>query len=136
MTEADGPEIKAVTLGPGEGRGVPDPMDFPMVMKAWSGATHGAYAMAEMMKPPGVGPTPHVHPDAEEAFYVLEGELEFKVSAGIFVAPAGSFVLVPRGVEHAFRNSGDTEARYLGIMSPPIRTTVRRPSVDGGETAV
>ena len=118
MTEAQSADSKAVTLGPGEGRQVPDPMDFPMVVKAWAGATHGAYAMAELMKPPGVGPKPHIHPEAEEGFYVLEGELEFTVGGEIFVAPAGSFALVPRGVEHSFRNSGVTDARYLGILSP------------------
>ena len=34
-------------------------------------------------------------------------------------APAGTFVFVPKGLEHAFRNGGTTEARLLSTVSPP-----------------
>ena len=31
----------------------------------------------------------------------------------------GTFIFVPRGVEHAFWNEGNTEARLLSTVSPP-----------------
>jgi hypothetical protein len=34
-------------------------------------------------------------------------------------APAGTFLFVPRGGEHAFWNVGTTEARLLSSVSPP-----------------
>ena len=33
-------------------------------------------------------------------------------------APAGTFVFVPKGLEHAFWNGGATEARLLSTISP------------------
>jgi hypothetical protein len=37
---------------------------------------------------------------------------------GIIAAPPGTFVLVPPGVEHGFRNDGDTPVRMLNIHAP------------------
>jgi quercetin dioxygenase-like cupin family protein len=61
---------------------------------------------------------PHVHADEDDAFYVLDGELIFTVGADEVSAPAGTFVLVPPGVEHGFRNDGDAAARILNIHAP------------------
>jgi mannose-6-phosphate isomerase-like protein (cupin superfamily) len=33
-------------------------------------------------------------------------------------APPGTFVLVPPGVEHGFRNDGDTPVRMLNLHAP------------------
>jgi quercetin dioxygenase-like cupin family protein len=61
---------------------------------------------------------PHVPPDEDDAFYVLEGELTFAVGGEEVAAPAGTFVLVPPGVEHGFRNVGLEPARILNIHAP------------------
>jgi mannose-6-phosphate isomerase-like protein (cupin superfamily) len=60
----------------------------------------------------------HVHADEDDAFYVLEGELTFVLDGQDVAAPAGTFVLVPPGVEHGFRNDGDTPVRMLNIHAP------------------
>jgi mannose-6-phosphate isomerase-like protein (cupin superfamily) len=67
---------------------------------------------------PGRAVEPHVHADEDDAFYVLEGELIFDVGGEEVGAPAGTFVLVPPGVEHAFRNDGLEAARILNIHAP------------------
>jgi quercetin dioxygenase-like cupin family protein len=59
-----------------------------------------------------------VHGEQDEAFYVLEGAIEFMAAGERIVAPEGTFVLVPRATEHAFTVIGDAPARYLCIMSP------------------
>ena len=39
--------------------------------------TGGEYGLLEIVVPAGVGPPWHVHPEEDEWFYVLEGELTF-----------------------------------------------------------
>jgi quercetin dioxygenase-like cupin family protein len=49
----------------------------------------------------GTGPPPHCHP-WDEAFYVLDGIVEFSVGATSAALHAGSMVHVPAGTTHAF----------------------------------
>ena len=80
--------------------------------------TAGAYGTFEEQSGPGGGVRPHIHPGGEEAFFVVEGELVVLLGERIVHAPAGSFIRVPRGTVHAFRNDGDRPARYLVTLSP------------------
>src|SRR5829696_10279032 len=57
----------------------------------------------------------HVHAEEDDAFYILEGELTFALPGGDVPAPPGTFVLVPPGVEHGFRNNGDRPVRMLNL---------------------
>jgi mannose-6-phosphate isomerase-like protein (cupin superfamily) len=61
---------------------------------------------------------PHVHPEEDDAFYILEGELVFTLGDGEVAAPPGTFVLVPPGAPHGFRNAGDVPVRMLNIHAP------------------
>ena len=61
---------------------------------------------------------PHVHADEDDSFYILEGELTFVLGDEEVAAPAGTFVLVPPGVEHGFRNDGIEPVRILNIHAP------------------
>jgi mannose-6-phosphate isomerase-like protein (cupin superfamily) len=63
------------------------------------------------------GAGPHYHERHADAFYVLEGELEFQVAGETVRAPAGTSV-VPPGVVHAFTNPGLGRARFLNIHAP------------------
>jgi mannose-6-phosphate isomerase-like protein (cupin superfamily) len=60
----------------------------------------------------------HVHGEEDDAFYILEGELTFTFGGDVAPAPPGTFVLVPPGVAHGFRNDGDTPVRMLNIHAP------------------
>ena len=60
----------------------------------------------------------HVHRDEDDAFYIVEGEMTFLVGDETVAAPPGTFVLVPPGVEHGFRNAGDVPVRMLNIHAP------------------
>jgi mannose-6-phosphate isomerase-like protein (cupin superfamily) len=70
------------------------------------------------MAPNKDGPEAHVHADEDDAFYVLDGELTFLLEEGEVAAPAGTFVLVPPGVHHTFRNALDRPTRVLNIHAP------------------
>jgi mannose-6-phosphate isomerase-like protein (cupin superfamily) len=60
----------------------------------------------------------HVHADEDDAFYIVEGELTFVFGGESVIAAPGTFVLVPPGVEHGFRNDGATPVRMLNIHAP------------------
>ena len=62
----------------------------------------------------------HVHRDEDDAFYILEGEMTFFFGDedDEAVAPPGTFVLVPPGVRHGFRNPGPGPVRMLNVHAP------------------
>jgi mannose-6-phosphate isomerase-like protein (cupin superfamily) len=62
----------------------------------------------------------HVHGDEDDAFYILEGEMTFFFGDADeeAVAPPGTFVLVPPGVRHGFRNPGPGPVRMLNVHAP------------------
>ena len=60
----------------------------------------------------------HAHVGEDDAFYILEGEITFTVEGETIIAGPGTFVLVPPGVRHGFRNDGDVAARILNIHAP------------------
>ena len=60
----------------------------------------------------------HVHEGEDDAFYILEGEMTFTFGDEEAAAGPGTFVLVPPGVEHGFRNDGAEPVRMLNIHAP------------------
>ena len=61
----------------------------------------------------------HNHPDAEEAFYVLGGQVEVWAEGAVSTASAGAFIVVPRGATHGLRRLSDEHVRMLTLISPP-----------------
>ena len=115
MTGEDG----GLFIGPEEGKAITNPIGGGMVVKVRDGDSGGAYSIHENVIPAGSpGPLPHLHRDHEETFYVLEGELTVRVGARKIMAPAGSFVVIPRGVVHQPSNPGTEPTRVLLIFSP------------------
>jgi len=109
---------RGVTLvPPGEGKKL-WVTDELMTLKASGEDTGGAYSLADSMVPPQGGPPPHIHHREDEAFWVLEGELEVSVGENRFRAGTGSFVHLPRGVLHSYQNVGTAPARFLTLMVP------------------
>jgi len=64
--------------------------------------TAGKYGLLEIVVPEGVGSPWHVHPEEDEWFYVLEGELTFWVADTRMSLKAGSFAFGPKNVPHTF----------------------------------
>jgi hypothetical protein len=59
----------------------------------------------------GGGVAPHIHREHADAFYVLEGEMDFHLAGETVCASAGWFVLSPPGDVHGF---GPQQTRVLG----------------------
>jgi mannose-6-phosphate isomerase-like protein (cupin superfamily) len=60
----------------------------------------------------------HVHEEEDDAFYIVEGEMTFTLGGEEAAATPGTFVLVPPGVRHGFRNDGSVPVRMLNIHAP------------------
>jgi mannose-6-phosphate isomerase-like protein (cupin superfamily) len=116
MLSAMDNDHRPFVIGPGEGRFI-DLGDFGMTVKAEADETAGVVSVLEANEPPGFGPPIHVHQDAAEAFYVLDGEYIMYLEDREFVCPAGSFIFIPVGVRHGFR-VGNVPSRKLNFYFP------------------
>jgi quercetin dioxygenase-like cupin family protein len=63
------------------------------------------------------GPSLHHH-DFDETFYVLEGELTFRLRDELFNRKAGEVAFAPRGVPHTYANLSGAGARALIVCTP------------------
>jgi quercetin dioxygenase-like cupin family protein len=85
--------------------------------KATAEETNGAFLFFEDHMAQGKVTPVHIHPDADEVFYVLEGEIIVHVEGGVeHRIQQGDFALALRGVPHAFMAT--TETRLLCMQTP------------------
>ena len=105
--------MRAVVVRPGEGHRVGN-VEF----LARSGDTQRFNLAVIEIQPHRAGPPSHAHTDEDDSFYILDGELTFIVDGEEVVAGAATFVLVPPGVEHTFRNDGDALVRMVNVHAP------------------
>jgi mannose-6-phosphate isomerase-like protein (cupin superfamily) len=105
--------------------------------KATGEDTGSSLAFFDASVPPGSGPPPHVHRNEDEFYYVLDGELEVLDGDRTFTARTGSFVFVPRGTLHNFRNQTARPARLVIGLTPAgfekFFFAVGQPAVPGGQ---
>ncbi len=81
--------------------------------------TEGAYAIIDMLVPPGGGPGPHAHALIQEAFYVMDGEVVVRSETQTYTARKGAFVDIPKGgAIHSFTNESDAVAHVLCVVVP------------------
>jgi quercetin dioxygenase-like cupin family protein len=93
-----------------------------------------AVGIVESTMPAGA-PGPPLHSHAfDEAFYVLDGELTFRLRDRQTVAKAGELVFAPRGVPHTLANLTNSPARYLLVHTPAgfEREFARRAAEEAG----
>ena len=127
---------EAYVLRAGEGRSI-DLGVFSMTVKANADETNGVFSLLEAEEPPHFGPPLHIHHDAAEAFYVLEGEYLMFLDDREEVCPAGSFIFIPAGMRHGFR-VGAAPSRKLNFYFPAamigyfddLSDAIRRAEVD------
>jgi hypothetical protein len=111
-----------------------------MTVKATAEETGGVVSVLEAEEPPDFGPPMHLHHDADEAFYVLDGEYVMFLEDREIPCPAGSFIFIPRGVRHGFK-VGAVASRKLNFYFPAamigyfddLSDAIKRGEVDESE---
>jgi mannose-6-phosphate isomerase-like protein (cupin superfamily) len=89
---------------------------FEHILEA--GQSDGALGVAVVTQPPGIATPLHRHTREAEAFYMLEGRLDYRAGDRDFELYAGCFMYLPLGLPHAFRIRGDSPARFLALTTP------------------
>jgi len=111
---------KAIVFESGQGK-LLSARGSEMFFKATRASTNGSFSLMERSLPPGGRkPPPHIHTNCEEAFYVLDGEIEFFLGEDTVIGHPGSFVHVPGGVAHTFGNAAALASRLLIIHAPAM----------------
>jgi quercetin dioxygenase-like cupin family protein len=119
LPESGTPRGRGVVLTPGSGREISLGEAGTVTMKLSAESAGGRMSAYEFATPPRTaGPPLHIHRSWDEAFYVLSGEMTFLIDGVTSLAPAGSFVFIPRGVPHTFWNASDAPARQLTVFTP------------------
>jgi quercetin dioxygenase-like cupin family protein len=109
---------QAILLGPGEGEAVADELQKTLLLLL----DHEALAVTWFRYPAHEdGPERHIHKTHTDAFYVLSGEVSFRLGpdeSHVVRGHAGTFVAAPPGVAHTFANEGSEEVTFLNIHAP------------------
>jgi quercetin dioxygenase-like cupin family protein len=107
---------RSLVLGPEEGEALWFNNDL-LTIKATGAQTGGAILLVEELAREGKVTPLHAHPEEEETFYVLEGEMLFHLDGHDRSLGAGGFVSVARGVPHAYLVTSEV-ARSLILITP------------------
>ena len=99
--------------------------------KATSAETGGAFIMLEDRMVRGKTTPLHLHPNEDEAIYVLEGEVLVHIEGEEHRLGQGGLFFAPRGVPHAFMVTSET-AHVLAWQTPGTGESFYR---DAGEPA-
>jgi quercetin dioxygenase-like cupin family protein len=79
--------------------------------------TDGTFALLDQLLPQDAATPLHVHPDQDETFYVISGQITVYRDGALSTASAGDVVSLPRGIPHAFRVDSE-RAHVLDITTP------------------
>lgn len=112
------PAPALIVLGDGEGRAYPRGT-MRAVFKADGPETADGYSISEWWLDPGSsGPGSHIHDGNDDIFFVLSGTVTFVLDGEVIEGGPGSFVRVPPGVTHDYRNDSDEPVRLLNMFVP------------------
>ena len=91
---------------------------FKTAFKLLGRDTGGAFSLLEWaLEPWQEGPGLHQHA-FDEAFYVLKGQVAFRVAGELHVLGPGQLAWMPRNTPHAFSNAGAEPASGLTVSTP------------------
>ena len=93
-----------------------------IVFRKTSRETGGQAVVIETyVQPNGFVAAAHAHPDQEERFEVLSGEVGFRIGREKTVAGPGQRFVVPAGTPHKFWNAGDDVAHFVCEVRPALQ---------------
>jgi quercetin dioxygenase-like cupin family protein len=87
-----------------------------------AGDTDGAVSANRTALEPGAdGPPPHYHNGSAEIFFVVGGGLQALAGDRVVTLDEGDFLVVPRGVPHAFGAPRGARADVLILFAPGLK---------------
>ena len=84
---------------------------------------------------PGRAECPHLHPVAQQAFYVLSGALTVHVPSEVYRLDNGDLLQIPAGVAHEVRNESRDPVRFLVMTVPALEDDREETGSLSSETA-
>lgn len=93
-------------------------MGDQVTYKAVAEETGGVYSLFECRVHPGNRMPPHYQRYEDETFWVLEGELNFRLGDDRVLLGPGDYAFVPRGTVHGLANVGGVPGRFLLLVTP------------------
>jgi quercetin dioxygenase-like cupin family protein len=111
-------DTKGLVVLPGQGPVWDMAPGRSAVLKLLGGETADSVMMFEEVAPRGTATPVHLHRDSDEVTYVLSGEYTFKIGDEVTSGGPGTCAFIPRGVPHAWKNTGPDTGRALFIYTP------------------
>ena len=111
-------ETQGIVVLPGQGPVWNMSPGRSAVLKLLGGATGGSIMLFEETVPAGTMSTFHLHHDSDEVAYVLSGEVTFEIGEEVTVGDPGTCAFMPRGVPHAWKNTGVESGQVLFLYTP------------------
>lgn len=111
-------QSRGFIVGPGQGSVWEMEAGRPTTFKLLSEQTGESIAVFEEEVPVGGGTPVHIHPTSDEVIYILTGEFTVKLGEELSDCRAGTCIFIPRGMAHAWRNSGSEAGKAIYIFTP------------------
>jgi quercetin dioxygenase-like cupin family protein len=99
-------DARGFVVLPGQGPGWNMEPGRLATFKMESGETGGSAAVFEEVTPSGTMTPYHLRHDSDEIIYVLDRQMSFKIGEEVTVGGPGTYGFMPRGIAHAWKNSG------------------------------
>jgi quercetin dioxygenase-like cupin family protein len=80
--------------------------------------TNESVMLFEETVPAGTKSLLHLHRDSDEVAWVLAGEITFKIGDEVTTGGPGTCAFLPRGVPHAWKNTGSDTGRVVFLYTP------------------
>jgi quercetin dioxygenase-like cupin family protein len=105
------------------GRVIDNPISGERIVIQKSGADTGGRLLSfDLFLPPGGHvPAGHVHPEQEERFTVVEGQMRFRLGGRTVLSGPGDTVVITAGQAHWFGNAGPQVAHAHVEVRPALR---------------
>ena len=87
-------------------------------LKLQSEQTGESVMVFEEVMPAGTATQLHVHHGSDEVMCIVTGEFTFKVGDKVTQGGPGTCAFMPRGIPHAWKNSGTESGRALFMYTP------------------
>src|SRR4051794_27072394 len=94
------------------------PAPFRSIIHVRSEDSADELGVIEVFSAPGFAGPPLHHHDFDETFYVVEGEMTFRLGDALRTAGAGDVVFAPRGAHHPLATLRGPPPRSLLICTP------------------